>query len=72
MTRILEVKNVRAFATAAVREAEDGSEFIAKAEKALGLRIEILSGEKEAKLVAPGHHDGLRRARRHRRRPRRW
>ncbi len=54
IARILEVKNVRAFATAAVREAVDGAEFIARAEKALGLRIEVLSGEKEAKLVAQG------------------
>ena len=54
IARILEVKNVRAFATAAVREADDGAEFIARAEKALGLRIEVLSGEKEARLVAQG------------------
>jgi exopolyphosphatase/guanosine-5'-triphosphate,3'-diphosphate pyrophosphatase len=54
IARILEVKNVRAFATAAVREAEDGAEFIARAEKACGLRIEVLSGEKEARLVAQG------------------
>jgi exopolyphosphatase / guanosine-5'-triphosphate,3'-diphosphate pyrophosphatase len=54
IARILEVKNVRAFATAAVREAEDGAEFITRAEKACGLRIEVLSGEKEAKLVAQG------------------
>jgi len=54
ITRILEVKNVRAFATAAVREAKDGADFIARAEKALGLRIEILSGEREARLVAHG------------------
>jgi len=54
ITRILEVKNVRAFATAAVREAVDGAEFIARAEKACGTHIEVLSGEKEAKLVAQG------------------
>jgi len=54
ITRILEVKNVRALATAAVREAADGPEFIARAEKALGMRIEILSGEREAKLAAQG------------------
>ena len=54
IARILEVKNVRAFATAAVREAEDGAEFIARAEKACGMRIEVLVGEKEAKLVAQG------------------
>jgi len=54
IARILEVKNVRAFATAAVREAADGSEFIARAEKACGTKIEVLSGEKEARLVAQG------------------
>lgn len=54
ITRILEVKNVRAIATAAVREAADGPEFIARAEKACGAKIEVLSGEKEAKLVAEG------------------
>ena len=54
ISRILGVKNVRAFATAAVREADDGADFIARAEKACGLRIEVLSGEKEAKLVAQG------------------
>lgn len=54
ITRILEVKNVRALATAAVREAADGPDFIARAEKALGMRIEILSGEREAKLAAHG------------------
>jgi exopolyphosphatase / guanosine-5'-triphosphate,3'-diphosphate pyrophosphatase len=54
ITRLLEVKNVRAFATAAVREADDGADFIARAERALGMRIEVLSGEKEAKFVAQG------------------
>ncbi len=54
IARILDVKNVRAIATAAVREAADGSEFIAQAEKACGAKIEVLSGEKEAKLVAQG------------------
>jgi len=54
IARILDVKNVRAIATAAVREATDGAEFIARAEKACGAKIEVLSGEKEAKLVAQG------------------
>ncbi len=54
IARILEVKNLRAFATAAVRDAADGPEFIVRAEKACGTRIEVLSGEKEAKLVAQG------------------
>lgn len=54
IARILEVKNVRAVATAAVRDASDGPEFIKRAEKACGTRIEVLSGEKEAQLVAQG------------------
>ena len=54
IARILEVKNLRAFATAAVRDAADGPEFIVRAEKACGTKIEVLSGEKEAKLVAQG------------------
>jgi exopolyphosphatase / guanosine-5'-triphosphate,3'-diphosphate pyrophosphatase len=54
IARILEVKNLRAIATAAVRDAADGSEFIARAEKACGTKIEVLSGEKEARLVAQG------------------
>ncbi len=71
IARILEVKNVRAFATAAVREAEDGADFIARAEKACGMRIEVLSGEKEAKLVAHGIMMGFVDARRRCRRSRR-
>lgn len=51
---LLEVRNVRAIATAAVREAEDGPEFIARAEAAAGVRIDILSGEREAELAAFG------------------
>lgn len=54
IARILGVKNMRAIATAAVREAADGAQFIARAEKACGTRIEVLSGENEAKLVAQG------------------
>jgi len=54
INRILGVKNVRAIATAAVRDAADGADFIARAEKACGTKIEVLSGEKEARLVAQG------------------
>jgi exopolyphosphatase / guanosine-5'-triphosphate,3'-diphosphate pyrophosphatase len=54
IARVLGVKNMRAIATAAVREAEDGSEFIKRAEKACGTRVEVLSGEKEAQFVAQG------------------
>ena len=54
VTRILGVKNVRAIATAAVREADNGNDFIARAEKALAMPVQILSGEREAELAANG------------------
>ncbi len=52
--RILDVKNVRAIATAACREASNGPHFLARAEKALGNRIQVLSGAEEAELAANG------------------
>jgi exopolyphosphatase / guanosine-5'-triphosphate,3'-diphosphate pyrophosphatase len=54
IARILDVKNLRAIATAAVREAEDGPDFIARAEKACGAPIQVLSGEREAEFAAQG------------------
>jgi exopolyphosphatase/guanosine-5'-triphosphate,3'-diphosphate pyrophosphatase len=54
INRILGVKNIRAIATAACREAENGPAFIQRAEAALGVRISILSGEQEAELAAFG------------------
>lgn len=59
IARILKVKNLRAFATAAVRDAENGPEFIGRGEAALGTTIEILSGEKEARLAAQGIRMGF-------------
>nr|WP_210269907.1 Ppx/GppA phosphatase family protein [Hyphomicrobium methylovorum] len=54
IARILGVKNLRAIATAAVRDAQNGDEFIARGEAALGVDIEVLSGQKEALLAAQG------------------
>ncbi len=54
INRILGVKNVRAIATAACREAENGPDFIRRAEAAAGVKIDVLSGEKEAELAAYG------------------
>jgi exopolyphosphatase/guanosine-5'-triphosphate,3'-diphosphate pyrophosphatase len=54
VARILGVKNLRAIATAAVREAQNGPEFIARGEAACGCSIQILSGEDEARLAALG------------------
>jgi exopolyphosphatase / guanosine-5'-triphosphate,3'-diphosphate pyrophosphatase len=57
--RILGVKNVRAIATAACREASNGAQFIARAEKALCTRIDVLSGQQEAELAANGVQMGF-------------
>ena len=54
IARILDVKYLRAIATAAVREAEDGPDFIRRAEQAAGVKIEILSGAVEAEFAARG------------------
>lgn len=54
VARVLGVKNIRAIATAAARDAANGADFIGRAEKACGARIEVLRGEKEAELAAQG------------------
>jgi exopolyphosphatase / guanosine-5'-triphosphate,3'-diphosphate pyrophosphatase len=54
IARVLRLKNLKAIATAAVREAKNGPEFIARGEIAAGCKIEILTGEKEAELAAQG------------------
>jgi exopolyphosphatase/guanosine-5'-triphosphate,3'-diphosphate pyrophosphatase len=54
IAHILGVKNLIAIATAAVRDAENGAEFIERGERTLGVSIEMLSGDKEARLAAQG------------------
>ena len=41
-------------ATAAVRDAANGPQFLNRAERAIGCKIELLSGQREAKLSALG------------------
>jgi exopolyphosphatase / guanosine-5'-triphosphate,3'-diphosphate pyrophosphatase len=60
ITKILEVKHVRAIATAACRDAINGPEFIIRGEKALGTAIHVLSGQQEAELAAKGILMGFR------------
>ena len=54
IAHLLSVKNLRAIATAAVRDAQNGHDFIERGERILGVSIEVLSGEKEARLAAQG------------------
>src|SRR4249920_3862169 len=50
----LRIRDVRSIATAAVRDAANGAAFLDRAESVLGCKIELLSGQREAKLSALG------------------
>src|SRR5262249_2411793 len=55
------VGRVYAIATAACRDASNGPDFIAKAERICGVKIDILSGQREAQLSAQGVISGIHR-----------
>ncbi|MFL6790091.1 MAG: exopolyphosphatase [Bradyrhizobium sp.] len=59
LCRIQKVGRIYAIATAACRDASNGPDFIAKAERICGVPIEILSGPREAKLSALGVISGV-------------
>ncbi len=59
LCRVMKVGRVYAIATAACRDATNGPAFIAKAERICGVRIEILSGPREAKVSALGVVSGV-------------
>jgi len=50
----MRISDVRSIATAAVRDAANGPLFLALAEQAIGCKIELLSGQQEARLSALG------------------
>ena len=54
ITRAQKVDTLFAFATAAVREASDGKEFVDKVKKETGIQLRILSGTDEARYAAQG------------------
>ena len=54
--RKLDVIGVRAVATAAIRDASNQQEFLARASAALGSDVEIISGQEEARLIHLGVH----------------
>ena len=49
-----EVTYVKAMATAAIRSASNGGQFISEIREKTGIRIEIIDGEKEAELIYKG------------------
>src|SRR6201991_42906 len=59
LCRVQRVGRIYAIATAACRDATNGPEFIAKAERICGVPIDILSGPREAKLSALGVISGI-------------
>ena len=61
LCRVMKVGRIYAIATAACRDASNGPEFITRAERICGVRIEILSGPREAKLSALGVVSGVHR-----------
>jgi exopolyphosphatase/guanosine-5'-triphosphate,3'-diphosphate pyrophosphatase len=54
ITAGLGIARVEAVATAAVRDAKNGNEFVVRARDALGSPIKILTGEEEARLATEG------------------
>jgi len=59
LCKVQNVGRVHAIATAACRDASNGPDFIAKAERICGVPIKILSGPREAKLSALGVVSGI-------------
>ncbi len=54
LLRAMGVARFDAIATAAVRDAEDGAEFVAEVERRCGFRVRVLSGAEEAEMAALG------------------
>jgi len=53
------VERLELVATAAVREASDGLEFVARIEEVLGVAVQVVSGAEEARLAALGLLSGV-------------
>ncbi|HEY1940818.1 MAG TPA: exopolyphosphatase [Roseiarcus sp.] len=54
LCRTMKIDDIRAVATAAVRDAANGPQFLELAEKAIGCSITLLAGPREAQLAALG------------------
>ncbi|MBC8158211.1 MAG: hypothetical protein H8E94_02655 [Alphaproteobacteria bacterium] len=53
------VDHLELVATAAVREAEDGPQFVADVEKRFGVKVDVIDGAEEAQLAARGVLSGV-------------
>ncbi len=54
LCRTMQISDIRALATAAVRDAANGPQFLELAEQAIGCPITLLTGPREAQLAALG------------------
>lgn len=55
LMKIYDVEDYRACATSAMRDAKNGKDIIKRIEKKTGIRIEIIDGQEEAKMVYNNH-----------------
>ncbi len=62
LCRAMGVERVEMVATAAVRDAVDGPDFVARVESLTGHKVRTLSGEEEAKMAALGLLSGVPKA----------
>jgi exopolyphosphatase/guanosine-5'-triphosphate,3'-diphosphate pyrophosphatase len=60
LAKLSKVDVLEAFATEAVRRADNSEEFIARAETILGIKVMVISGQQEAVLSASGVCAGFR------------
>jgi len=59
LAKAMAVKRLDLLATAAVRDAQNGREFVAEVERRCRVRVRIISGEEEARLSAQGVVSGI-------------
>lgn len=57
--RLMEVGEIHAFATSAVRESRNGGDFTGKVEEIIGVPVRVLSGTEEAHFAALGVVSGM-------------
>jgi len=59
LCRTMGISNVHVLATAAARDASNGPAFLEQAQKAIGHKVELLEGRREAELAAYGVMSGF-------------
>jgi len=59
LAKAMAVKRLDLLATAAVRDAKNGREFVAEVERRCRVRVQVISGEEEARLSALGVVSGI-------------